>query len=66
MVAVVHHLMGPAEIAAHLQVSRQRVTQLMARPDFPAPAALLKQGKIWHTEDIDAWNATRKQPRRTR
>ena len=48
-------LMGPAEIATLFGVSRQRVTQLVARPDFPAPAADLAMGKVWHADDVRAW-----------
>ncbi len=39
-------LLGVSEIAALLQVSRQRVDQLRARPDFPTPAAHLKAGLV--------------------
>jgi hypothetical protein len=48
-------LMGAAEIAERLGVSRQRVQQLIQRPDWPAPIAVLKMGKIWRTRDIEAW-----------
>jgi prophage regulatory protein len=48
-------LMGPAEIAALFGVSRQRVTQLVARPDFPPPAADLSMGKVWQAADVRAW-----------
>ena len=50
-----HHLMGSAEIAAMLGVSRQRVQQLVARPDFPAPDAVLAMGKVWRKADVTAW-----------
>lgn len=48
-------LMGPAEIADLFNVSRQRVTQLVARPDFPAPVAELSMGKVWRTADVRTW-----------
>lgn len=51
----VHHLVGPQEIAAMLGVSRQRVTQLAARADFPQPVVVLAMGKVWHTEDVEEW-----------
>lgn len=51
----VHHLVGAQEIARMLGVSRQRVTQLAARPDFPAPVVVLAMGKVWHTEEVAAW-----------
>ena len=52
----------PALAAAHeigrmLGVSRQRVTQLAATSDFPAPVAVLSVGRIWLREDIEAWAA---------
>lgn len=59
-----HHLMGPQEIAHYLGVSRQRVTQLASRPDFPAPTAVLASGKVWRTEDIEEWAKARgRQPK---
>jgi predicted DNA-binding transcriptional regulator AlpA len=54
-----HHLVGAAEIAAMLGVSRQRVQQLTSRPDFPEPAAVLAMGKVWRTEDVQAWAKAR-------
>ncbi len=57
MVILMHHLMGTAEIARRLGVSRQRVQQLVGRPDFPRPASELEMGKVWHTEDVEAWIA---------
>lgn len=55
MITVMHHLVGPREIAKLLGISRQRVTQLVERPDFPIPVAVLAMGKVWHTDDITAW-----------
>lgn len=54
-----HHLLGVAEIAVLLGVSRQRVHQLAARDDFPSPTAELSAGKVWNTEAIERWRATR-------
>ncbi|MEV1315309.1 DNA-binding protein [Micromonospora arborensis] len=48
-------LMGQAEIADRLGVSRQRVQQLVNRPDWPTPYVTLAMGKVWHTEDIEKW-----------
>lgn len=48
-------LMGQAEIADRLGVSRQRVQQLIARPDWPEPLAVLAMGKVWRTEDVERW-----------
>lgn len=48
-------LMGAAEIARLLGVSRQRVQQLVNTPGFPEPAAVLQMGKVWHGEQVRAW-----------
>jgi predicted DNA-binding transcriptional regulator AlpA len=55
MVAAVHHLMGSAEIAKLLGVSRQRVQQLIASDDFPGPEVSLAMGKVWKREAVVAW-----------
>ena len=42
-----HHLVGTAEIASMLGVSRQRVDRIVAtHNDFPAPEAELSAGRI--------------------
>ncbi|PZS25438.1 MAG: DNA-binding protein [Pseudonocardiales bacterium] len=48
-------VVAAAEIAAMLGVSRQRVTQLTAKPDFPAPLTTLTVGKIWSYADVKSW-----------
>jgi len=50
-----HHLMGAAEIAQRLNLSRQRVQQLVVRPDFPAPEHELAMGKVWSSEAVERW-----------
>ncbi|MFY1704607.1 MULTISPECIES: helix-turn-helix transcriptional regulator [Micromonospora] len=50
-------VMGAAEIAEYLGVSRQWVEVLSKRRDFPEPSATLKAGRIWRTEDIEQWAA---------
>lgn len=55
MLAVVHHLIGAAEIGDLFGVSRQRVQQLVNRPDFPKPTVELAMGKVWVTEEVVAW-----------
>lgn len=50
---------GAAEIARMFGVSRQRVTQLTARDDFPEPWEVLSMGKIWLTEDVRRWAEAR-------
>ena len=49
------HLVGSAEIEDMLGVSRQRVQQLIAQPDFPKPVARLKMGKVWRRSDVEKW-----------
>ena len=48
-------LVGTAEIAELLGVSRQRVHQLVSKPDFPRPLAVLAAGMIWRREDVEEW-----------
>ena len=55
MLIDVHHLIGAAEIARMLGVSRQRVQQLVAKPDFPRPEAELAMGKVWSTDAVREW-----------
>ena len=53
-------LLGVAEIAQMVGVSRQRVNELVrSDPDFPAPEAELAAGRIWAREDIERWMAAR-------
>jgi predicted DNA-binding transcriptional regulator AlpA len=59
MVLLVHHLVGPAEVAGLLGVSRQRVTQLASRDDFPKPEADLAMGKVWKRVDVVRWARSR-------
>lgn len=52
----VHHLLGTHEVAKRLGVSRERVRQLATiYADFPEPVAVLHSGKVWHSEDLEAW-----------
>lgn len=52
----VHHLVGVHEIADMLNISRQRVMQLVERDDFPPPAVVLYAGRrIWNRVDIERW-----------
>ena len=56
MFVAVHHLVGSAEIGRMLGgISRQRVQQIINRPDFPDPDAVLEMGKVWKREDVAAW-----------
>jgi len=49
-------LMGTAEVALLLGVSRQRVLQLLnERNGFPEPVAVLKMGKVWAGPEVRRW-----------
>lgn len=48
-------LVGTAEIADLLGVSRQRVHQLSGEPGFPEPVASLSAGMIWQKSDVVRW-----------
>ncbi len=51
-----HHLIGIAEIAKLLGVSRQRADRIVkSYEDFPAPEVHLTAGRIWSREAVDAW-----------
>jgi predicted DNA-binding transcriptional regulator AlpA len=55
---VTEHLVGAAEVARILGVSRQRVAQLVvSAPDFPRPEVELAGGRVWSRRDIEAWAA---------
>ena len=47
---------GPTEAARLLGVSRQRVGQLVERPDFPAPIARISAGPVWTRASIIAFD----------
>lgn len=55
MLFLVPQLAGSAEIGRMLGVSRQRVQQLINRPDFPKPYAVLEMGKVWDRADVETW-----------
>jgi predicted DNA-binding transcriptional regulator AlpA len=51
-----HHLVGAAEIAEMLGVSRQRVAQLISsHEDFPRPEVELTGGRVWSRTAVEAW-----------
>jgi predicted DNA-binding transcriptional regulator AlpA len=53
---VTSHLVGAAEIAEMLNVSTQRLDQLIeVYPDFPQPEVVLKGGRIWAREAVEEW-----------
>lgn len=44
-----------AELMVLLGVSRTRVAQLLARPDFPSPVAELSVGRLWRYDDVASY-----------
>lgn len=48
-------LMGIAEVADLLGVTRQRADQLSRGETFPTAVADLKGGRIWRRKDIEQW-----------
>lgn len=60
MLLDVDHLVGAHEIGRMLGLSRQRVNQLAATPDFPKPDVVLAMGKVWKTDQIREWAAAHK------
>lgn len=51
-------LVGIAETAEILEVSKQRVSSLRSRPDFPAPVAELRAGPVWRKGDLSRFAST--------
>jgi len=45
-------LVGVAELAAILKVSKQRVSELARLPDFPRPIVHLKSGPVWRKATV--------------
>jgi predicted DNA-binding transcriptional regulator AlpA len=55
-----HGHLGVQELADLLGISRQRVYALQKTyDDFPAPAAQLRSGPVWHSSDVETWKRTR-------
>jgi prophage regulatory protein len=51
-----HHLVGAAEIAELLGVTRQRVDAIArTHPDFPKPQAELQAGRVWLRTEVEDW-----------
>lgn len=50
-------LVGVAEVAVLLGISRQRVTTLSKREDFPAPVQRLAAGPIWREGDLSTFKS---------
>lgn len=43
------------DIAAMLDVSKQRAHQLRQRPDFPVPVERWTRGDLWRAADVKRW-----------
>jgi len=50
-------VVGLAEVAELLAVSKRTATRYAGRGDFPEPAAQLAMGPIWFTADVERWMA---------
>jgi len=51
-----HHLVGVAEIAAMIGLSRQRIHQLAREdPTFPAPTVVISAGRVWERVAVEDW-----------
>lgn len=48
-------IVGVAELAEMLGVTRQRAWQLTKTADFPAPCYQMKAGDFWKLSDVQAW-----------
>lgn len=60
-------LAGVAEVAAMLEVSRQRVSQLASQGGFPTPVARLAAGPVWREGDLSTFlKDWKRQPGRPR
>jgi predicted DNA-binding transcriptional regulator AlpA len=58
-------IMAVAEIALALGVSPGRTHALIKDdPTFPKPAVELSVGRIWRTDDIEAWAKLKGYPRK--
>jgi hypothetical protein len=65
--AEVAPLVGITEIAGMLDISRQRVSTLSRRGDFPAPLARLASGPVWRKGDLSTFaSGWRRSPGRPR
>lgn len=53
-------VVGLAEIAELLGISKRTATRYTARDDFPEPAAELSMGPIWLRAEVERWS--RKSP----
>jgi len=63
-------LLGLAEVAQELGVSKQRVSELASGASFPAPIARLKSGPVWQRSALvrfmRSWKRARGRPARAK
>jgi predicted DNA-binding transcriptional regulator AlpA len=52
---VLVELVGLAEIAEMLKLSKARADQLARQRDFPLPVVTLTGGRIWDKSAVEAW-----------
>lgn len=52
---MVNLVYGHAELGERLRISRQRLAEITARPDFPEPIDHLRSGRVWLKADIERW-----------
>lgn len=60
---------GLTEIAEMFQISRQRAHQVITDPElpeFPAPVAVLAQGRVWRRSPVERWGRANGFPGRGR
>jgi predicted DNA-binding transcriptional regulator AlpA len=50
-------VVGLAEVADLLRVSKRTASRWTARDDFPKPVTQLAMGPIWLTADVERWVA---------
>jgi predicted DNA-binding transcriptional regulator AlpA len=48
-------LVGLAEVAAMLNITRTQARNWTRRPDFPEPLARLRATPVWRADDVKAW-----------
>ena len=58
---VVTELVDINGLAEHLALTATTIrTDVIRRPDFPAPIAQFGQSKVWWLSDVDEWDNTRR------
>lgn len=48
-------VVGLAEIAEMLEVTKRTVQRYAERADFPTPLGRLAGGRVWRRADVEAW-----------